>query len=131
MANTLADRLLGNPVAGVRLFPGSSWQARVRRVVWLLEWRGRRAGCPRPVWQTPSAWLRATLQEESVQQAPLGRLALMAEWSAYAPDLAPPWGVADVQRVCSRVLDEWTFAPPAKAGGRHPPAEAGDQARCS
>jgi hypothetical protein len=33
----------------------------------------------------------------------------MAEWSAYAPNLVPPWRLTEVQTVCRRVLDEWNL----------------------
>jgi hypothetical protein len=93
----------------LRLFPGQSWQCRVRRVLWLLERRGRWAGRPRPASQTPSTWLRALLPAGTDSHSDLKLLTLMAEWSAYAADPRPPWPVPTVQHVCRRVLDEWTL----------------------
>jgi hypothetical protein len=92
-----------------RLFPGRSWQGSVRRIFRLLERRGRWAGRPRGASQTPSTWLRTVLPAGTDQQADLKLLTMMAEWSAYAPDLTPPWPVPKVRGVCRRVLDEWTL----------------------
>src|SRR5205085_1957064 len=39
----------------------------------------------------------------------LDELTRMAEWAAYAPDLAPAWGEAEVRGTCRRVLDGWTL----------------------
>jgi hypothetical protein len=92
-----------------RLFPGPTWQGSVRRILRLLERRGRWAGRPRRASQTPSTWLRTVLPAGTGQRSDLRLLTMMAEWSAYAPDLTPPWPVPVVQNVCRRVLDEWTF----------------------
>jgi protein-glutamine gamma-glutamyltransferase len=89
-------------------FPGQSWQSCVRHVLWLLERRGRWAGHPRPPSQTPPTWLRTVLPAEINRDA-LQQLAIMAEWSAYASDLAPPWRSPEVQTGCRRVLDEYSL----------------------
>jgi transglutaminase-like putative cysteine protease len=86
-------------------FPGQSWQACVRYVLWLLERRGRWAGHARPPAQTPSTWLRTALPAGTHRDA-LQQLAIMAEWCAYAPDLIPPWHAPEVQMVCRRCLDD-------------------------
>jgi hypothetical protein len=96
-------------MAVFRLFPTRSWNGCVRRVVWLLEWRGCWAGCPRPTSQTPSSWLRSALFAGTDQPPDLQQLTLMAEWSAYASDLTPPWRLAEVQHVCRRALDNWSL----------------------
>jgi transglutaminase-like putative cysteine protease len=110
-------------VALFRLFPGQSWHRCVRRVLWLLERRGRWAGRPRPASQTPSTWLRTLLlvrpgpkddMPRSAGETPalrdeIGHLTRMAEWCAYAPELTPPWNAPEVRRVCCRVLDVWTL----------------------
>jgi hypothetical protein len=93
----------------LRLFPGQSWQRCVRRILWLLERRGCWVGRARPISQTPSAWLRAVLAVRPDQEDELRQLTLMAEWCAYAPGLAPPWGLPEVRCVCRRVLDGWTL----------------------
>jgi hypothetical protein len=101
--------LLDSAIAALlRFFPGQSWHRCVRRVLWLLERRGRWAGRPRPSSQTPSTWLHTVLPETD-QQADLHRLTLMAEWSCYGPELAPPWLMPEVRTVCRRVLDQWTL----------------------
>ena len=92
----------------VRLFPGRSWQRRVRRVLWLLECRGRWVGRPRPSSQTPSTWLRR-LACAGARQSEVDLLTMMADWNAYAPELVPPWPVPQVRDVCRRVLAEWTL----------------------
>jgi hypothetical protein len=92
-----------------RFFPGQPWQRCVRRVLWLLERRGQWAGRPRPKSQTPSGWLRTVLAVRPDQEDEFRQLALMAEWSAYAPELTPPWSAPEVQCVCRRVLDVWTL----------------------
>jgi hypothetical protein len=96
-------------VAVLRLIPSRSWQSCVRRVLWLLESRGRWVGHPRPLSQTPATWLRATLHAGAAQPDALQQVTLMMEWSAYAADLAPPWPASDVHQVCWRVVDEWTL----------------------
>ena len=93
----------------LHVFPGRSWQCRVRRVLWLLERRGRWAGRPRPASQTPATWLHAVLPAGTDPQGDLTLLTSMAEWAAYAADLRPPWPTPSVQHVCRRVLDEWTL----------------------
>jgi transglutaminase-like putative cysteine protease len=92
-----------------RLLPASSWRRCVQRVLWLLERRGRWAGCPRATSQTTSAWLRTLLLARSDQADEIQQLTRMAEWCAYAPELTTPWHVAEVQNVCRRVLDTWTL----------------------
>jgi hypothetical protein len=87
-----------------RWFPGRTWRQCVRRALWLLEWRGRWAGQPRRVSQTMPAWLRGLETD-----ADLERLTRMAEWAAYAPDLAPPWESPEVRAVCRRILENWTL----------------------
>src|SRR5207237_8282847 len=87
-------------MAVFHLVPTQSWNSCVRRVLWLLERRGRWAGRPRPTSQTRSSWLRSALLVGTDQPADLQQLTLMAEWSAYASDLAPPWRLADVPHVC-------------------------------
>jgi hypothetical protein len=96
-------------VTAFRLFPGRSWRHCLRRVLRLLERRGRWAGRPRPPSNTPAAWLRTVLAVRPDPKDDLRQLTLMAEWCAYAPGLAPPWDAPEVQRVCRRVLDEWTL----------------------
>jgi hypothetical protein len=91
--------------AYLRFFPGRTWHRSVRQILWLLERRGRWAGRPRPLSQTPSTWLRTVLH----QQADLQRLSSMAEWTCYGPDLTPPWSKPEVGIVCRRVLDHWTL----------------------
>jgi hypothetical protein len=92
-----------------RLLPDPSWQRCVRRVLWLLECRGRWAGRPRPTSQTPSTWLRTALAVPAGQEDELQKLTRMAEWSAYASGLTPPWHPPEVRSVCRRVLDVWTL----------------------
>lgn len=87
-------------------FPGRTWRDQVRRAVAVLERRGRWVGRPRPRRQTPPAWLCETLARPA-GDADLDRFARMAEWSAYAPDAAPPWSEAEVRTVCRRALDGW------------------------
>jgi hypothetical protein len=99
----------GLAAAVLRLFPGRSWQGRVRRVLWLLEFRGRWAGRPRPASQTRPSWLRAALPAALQQESDVNLLTAMAEWSAYAHDLRPPWTSSKVQSVCRRTLDQWTL----------------------
>jgi protein-glutamine gamma-glutamyltransferase len=96
-------------VAVFRLFPGQSWRRCVRRVLWLLERRGRWAGRPRRTSQTLSAWMRSVLAVRPDKEDEIRQLMRMAEWCAYAPALAPPWSVPEVRSVCRRVLDEWTL----------------------
>jgi protein-glutamine gamma-glutamyltransferase len=91
------------------VFPGRCWRTCVRHVLWLLERRGRWAGSPRQPSQTQSTWLRTVLPAGNNHRAALGQLTMMAEWSAYAPDLVPPWPPQEVQTVCRRVLDEWSL----------------------
>jgi protein-glutamine gamma-glutamyltransferase len=102
----------------VRHFPGPSWQRCVRRVLWLLERRGRWAGRSRPTSQTPSTWLCRVLPA-SEQQSDLKLLTQMAEWCAYAPELAPPWSTPEVRRVCRRVLDTWSLQRWRALGNAH------------
>ncbi|MCI0459484.1 MAG: transglutaminase-like domain-containing protein [Gemmataceae bacterium] len=92
-----------------RWLPGQSWQRCVRRVLWLLERRGRWAGRPRPLAQTFTSWLHAALPPTTACPRELAQLLQMADWAAYAPDLQPPWIEAEVQNVCRRVLDDWTL----------------------
>jgi protein-glutamine gamma-glutamyltransferase len=96
-------------IAGFRLFPSRSWAGSVRRAVWLLEQRGRWAGRPRSRSQTQSHWLRLALATDMNAPASLQQLTMMAEWSAYASDLSPPWSGQEVRETCHRALDEWTL----------------------
>jgi transglutaminase-like putative cysteine protease len=90
-----------------RQFPGRTWQQCVRRAVWLLECRGRWTGRPRRAAQTVPAWLRAALPADGAVE--IEQLTRMAEWAAYATDLAPPWQWAETRNVCEQVLDAWTL----------------------
>jgi transglutaminase-like putative cysteine protease len=92
-----------------RWFPGPSWQQCVRRALWLLEWRGRCAGRPRRASQTVQLWLRTTLPEPISQDTELEQLTRMAEWAAYAADLAPPWQRTEVDNICRHVVHDWTL----------------------
>jgi hypothetical protein len=94
-------------LARLRLFPSKSWQESVRRAVGLLERRGRWAGRPRRVCETPSAWLNAS--EATRREPVLQTLSAMAEWFAYAPELPAPWQAAEVHEVCRRSLEVWTL----------------------
>lgn len=96
-------------VALFRLLPAHSWRRCVRRVLWLLERRGRWAGRPRAASQTPSAWLRTVLPAHPDQADEIRQLTRMVEWCAYASELPPPWHLAEVQTVCGRALDVWTL----------------------
>jgi hypothetical protein len=98
-----------------RWFPGRTWQQCVRRALWLLQRRGSWAGRPRRASQTVQAWLRASLPHPAAD-AELGQLTRMAEWAAYAPDLAPPWEWAQVRGACGRALDGWTLRRWREAG---------------
>jgi protein-glutamine gamma-glutamyltransferase len=102
------DLFDASAAALLRLFPGPSWQRCVRRLLWLLERRGRWAGRSRPTSQTPSTWLCRVLPATD-QQSDLKLLTRMAEWCAYAPELPPPWNAPEVRRVCRRILDTWTL----------------------
>jgi hypothetical protein len=92
-----------------RLLPGSSWRHYVRRVLWLLERRGRWAGRPRRASQTPSAWLSTLLAVRPDLETEIRQLALMAEWCVYASGLEPPWSTPEIRCVCRRALDVWTL----------------------
>ncbi|HTU93712.1 MAG TPA: transglutaminase-like domain-containing protein [Gemmataceae bacterium] len=113
-------------VALFRLFPDRSWRRCVRRVLWLLERRGRWTGRPRPISQTPSAWLRMVLLPHKggrrltslsplvgegwgEGQCEIDQLMRIAEWCVYAPELTPPWHEAEVRNICRRVIDVWTL----------------------
>jgi hypothetical protein len=91
-----------------RCFPGRSWRRCVRRVLRLIERRGRWAGRPRAGSQTFPAWLHAALPA-GPSSPDLAELLRMAEWAAYAPGLGPPWAEDDVRRVCRLVLGRWTL----------------------
>jgi hypothetical protein len=91
-----------------RCLPGRTWQACLRRALWLVECRARWAGRPREPSQTFRAWLGAAAPAP-LPPADFEQLTRMAEWSAYADNLAPPWIDAEVQRLCRRVLDAWTL----------------------
>jgi transglutaminase-like putative cysteine protease len=90
-------------------FPGRSWRDRVLGAVALLERRGRWTGQARLPRQTPRSWLQDALKPRSCTDSDLDRLALMADWAAYAPDSSPPWTDTEVTAVCRRVLDGWTL----------------------
>jgi transglutaminase-like putative cysteine protease len=92
-----------------RWFPGRTWRQCVGRAVWLLQRRGRWVGRPRPTCQTVPAWLRSVFPQQTSAETALGRLTALAEWAAYAADLEPPWGQAEVVGVCRHVLDAWTL----------------------
>ena len=81
----------------------------MKRLLWLLERRGRWVGRNRPLSQTPSAWLRSVLTARPDQEDDIRQLTRMAEWSAYASELTPPWSAAEVRCLCRRVLDTWTL----------------------
>jgi len=90
-----------------RWWPGRTWREQVRRAVHVLERRGRWAGRPRSARQTALSWLRGVQPKAVDWDTDYGRLARMAEWAAYAPDVSPPWSDSDVLVVCQRVLDGW------------------------
>jgi hypothetical protein len=91
-----------------RCCPAGTWQQSVRRTLWLLQWRARGAGRPRRAFQTIPNWLRSAAQAPIAREMELAELTRMAEWAAYASDLAPPWRLAEVQDVCCRVAAAWT-----------------------
>jgi protein-glutamine gamma-glutamyltransferase len=93
----------------VRLFPGPSWRCSVRRVLWLLEHRGRWTGQPRRPAQTRAAWLRAVMSDQSDPPGEVRNLTSMAEWCAYSTSQTPPWSAVEVRSVCRQVLDEWNL----------------------
>jgi hypothetical protein len=88
-------------VAWWRCFPGRDWRECVRGAVGVLERRGRWFGQGRPPSQTGFAWLR--------QRDELARLARMAEWAAYAPQLPPPWPEGEARLVCQQALQRWAL----------------------
>ena len=93
----------------LRFFPGRTWERRVVRALWLLECRGRWAGRRRPPSQTPSRWLATVLAARVARDLELQQLMKMAEWSAYAQDLNPPWLRVEMENVCRRVVQYWTL----------------------
>ncbi|MBI3407339.1 MAG: transglutaminase domain-containing protein [Planctomycetes bacterium] len=94
----------------LRVFPGPNWQACVRRVLWLLEWRGGWAGRPRRSCQTFPAWIRGALAMSIAPNSEIDQLLLMADWAAYANDLAPPWSATHVRDICGQVVDRWPLS---------------------
>ncbi|QJW97046.1 transglutaminase domain-containing protein [Frigoriglobus tundricola] len=87
-------------------WPGRTWRDHVRRTVRVLERRGRWAGRPRDERQTTGAWLRRA-GAQSARPDDFDRLAVLAEWAAYAPEVPPPWSEGDVRNVCRRALEGW------------------------
>jgi hypothetical protein len=88
--------------------PGRTWREQVRRAVAVLERRGRWAGKARQRRQTIFSWLRETLAKPSGDED-IDQLTQMAQWAAYAPDVAAPWPEVEVRGVCQRVLGGWTM----------------------
>jgi hypothetical protein len=71
----------------------------------VLERRGRWAGNARPAGQTAAAWLRAAADGDDE----LARLARLAEWALYAPEVPPPWTAGDARAACRAALGTWTL----------------------
>jgi transglutaminase-like putative cysteine protease len=88
-----------------RLLPARTWNEQVERAMRMLQRRGRWAGKLRSVGQTPVAWLRSAGRGDTE----LARLATVAEWATYAPDLPPPWSMEDSFIVCRAALAKWTI----------------------
>ncbi len=99
--------------AGLWLRPGRTWPDRAARTLWLVEFRARCAGRPRPVATTAGRWLRGM-----PGVADLGRFAEIVTWAAYGPAAPAPWTPADVSAACDDAAGRLTAIRIRRDGGR-------------